>query len=247
MTGAGNVHIRCPVAGFVHLAHLSRRRDGVARLDEERRRPHRTPTAPSSHGCPTPRRSRSSARAARAAATPSRSGRTPRGSTDPPPAPNSSKTCSRRGELDRKCVQPRLPRARRAAPEVRRHVLDHQGRHQLGPRRGQTPRVQAAHRMPDQRGRFTEARDGVVEVGHEPLGADRMGVGDVAPAMPRSVVGVHPARSRSATTADATTCCHAPSGRERGRSAHLDHRERFSSSAPTPTSCPGNDPVTEAR
>ena len=156
MTGAGHVQIRCPVAGFVHLAHLSRRGDRVARLDQQRRAPAPRATAASSRGCPTPRRSRSSAPCARAAANRSRSGRTPRGST-----------ARRRARTRRKPLAP-MPNSTgsacshgshgpgRAAAEVRRHVLDHQRRDQVGPRRRQTPRVQPAHRVPDQRRRAAQ-------------------------------------------------------------------------------------------
>ena len=52
MTGAGHVQIRCPVAGFIHLAHLPLWRHGTARLDEQRRHPHRLPLPPVVAGTP---------------------------------------------------------------------------------------------------------------------------------------------------------------------------------------------------
>src|ERR1700730_13376884 len=52
-------------------------------------------------------------------------------------------------EFDRQVMEPRLPRTGGATAEVRRHVLDDQGRDQLRALGGQTPGVQAAHRMPD--------------------------------------------------------------------------------------------------
>src|SRR3982750_879801 len=46
MTGTGHVQIRCPVTGSVHLAHLSRWRHGVTRLDEQGRHSDLMPLRP---------------------------------------------------------------------------------------------------------------------------------------------------------------------------------------------------------
>ena len=52
MAGAGHVQIRCPVAGFIHFEHLSRRRDRVARLDEQGGHPYVAPLGPVVAGTP---------------------------------------------------------------------------------------------------------------------------------------------------------------------------------------------------
>ena len=97
-------------------------------------------------------------------------------------------------EFDRKGMQPRLPRAGGAAAEVRRHVLDHQRRNQLRTLGGEAPRVQGAHRVPDQRGRRPQRAHRVGQIGHETFGADRVWVVDVTTAVPQGVVGVHGAQ-----------------------------------------------------
>ena len=94
-------------------------------------------------------------------------------------------------EFDRQGVQPRFPRAGGATPEVRSHVLDDERTDQLGPRRGQAPRVQRAHRVADHDGRATQRLDRLAKVGDEPLGADRVWVLDVTAPVPRCVVRVH--------------------------------------------------------
>ena len=145
--------------------------------------------APSSRGCPIRRRSRSSGTCGRAAAIRSRSGRRLPGSTGRRAA-RIPRIPSRRNRIRPAVVQPRLPRAGGAAAEVRCHVLDHQRRDQLGTLGGQTPRVQPAHRMPDQPGRRAQRGHRVTEVGDESFGADRVRIGDVAAAVPWRVVGV---------------------------------------------------------
>ena len=88
-------------------------------------------------------------------------------------------------------MQPRLPRTRGATAEIRCHVLDDQRTDQFWPARGQTPRVQRAHRVTDHDGRGAQRLYGLAEVGDEPLGADRIRILHVAPAVPRRIVGVH--------------------------------------------------------
>ena len=134
VTGAGHVQIRCPVAGFRHCAHLPRRCDRVARLDQQRGRPAPLTTVPSSRGCPTRRRSRSTSSDGRAAASRSRFGRTPRGSTARRRGRTRRKPFAAVSNSTGKRVQPRLPRAGGAAAEVRRHVLDDERTDQVGPR-----------------------------------------------------------------------------------------------------------------
>ena len=195
MAGTGHVQIRCPVAGFIHFAHLPRRRDGVARLEEQRGDAHRLPLLPVVTGAPL------GGDLDPVAGVPVQApaGRGPVERLEEVLAghlPELVVNLLGRIEFGRQRVQPRLPRPGGAPAEVRRHVLHHQRADKIGSRSGQTPRVQRAHRMADQDGRPAQRGDRVAEIGHEPLGADRIRVGDVAAAVPRRVVGVHLAEPR---------------------------------------------------
>ena len=97
-------------------------------------------------------------------------------------------------EVHRKGVQPRFPRAGGAATEVRRHVLDHQRRHQVGALGGQAPRMQGTHRVPHHAHGLAQRTHRGGQVGHETLGADGMRIVDGAAAMPGGIVGVHGAQ-----------------------------------------------------
>ena len=221
MAGTGHVQIRCPVAGFIHFAHLSRRRHGVARLDEQGGHPHVAPLRPVVAGTPL------------------------RGDVDPDPGvpvqpPAGLRAVERleevlpghrpelvvnllgRSEFDGQGVQPRLPWAGGAAAEVRRHVLHDEGLHQLGFRRREAPGVQAAHRVADQGGGPAQRRHRVAEVVDESLGADRIRVGDIAAAMPRRVVGVHLAVPGQPRQLARPRACRGPSARARARAARRD-------------------------
>ena len=190
-----NPQIAGPATCFVHLQHLARRSDRVRSLDQQRGHANRAP------GCPV-------------------ISRPPLGrDRDPPldvavqpPAgrraverieevltrdrPELVEHLLRGAEFDGQRMQPRLPRAGGAAPEVRRHVLDDERADELRSLRGQAPAVQTTHRVADHDDRAANRGDRVSEVGDEPLGADRVWIGDVSAAVPRSVVGVNPAQFR---------------------------------------------------
>lgn len=92
-------------------------------------------TAPSSRGCPTPRRSAPSAEVGRAGATPSRCGRTHRGNSDPPPDRTRRKRLVRWG-IRRAAHAPRAPTAPWCGPGNRAPCPRRRG---LTPTRGDTP------------------------------------------------------------------------------------------------------------